>query len=305
MPRTRELVEKAIRETSYCEPEAGSRPRRTKTRVLGALFPNFDFFHAGMLDAVEKVLSRYHYHVMTSGYEDDATRMREKLSVLRGRDLDGIICSPVKSSFGSLRQLSKPALPIVTYNNLVETWETDHVQIDDRFAAARLVEHLINMNHRKIAVVSGDRETTTGLNRLQGYQDALWAAGIEERPEYIRGGEWGHMGSVHWARELLTLPDPPTAILVSNYLLANGVLKYCRESGIRIPDDVSIVSFDDTMTFQLHQPPITVMRQPLTQIAEEVAMLIFRRMSGDWDNFPVIRTLQAEMVLRESVRKLP
>lgn len=304
MPRTRELVEKGMRETSYRETAAALRQRRTMTGVVGAVFPNFDTFHAEMLDAIEKVLSRHSYHVITSGYEDDAARMREKLGFLRGRDLDGIICSSVKSTLGSMREASAGALPFVTYNNKVDAWQTDHVCIDDRLAAARAVEHLIHMNHRRIAIVSGDRETSTGWNRLEGYYDALHSAGIRERSEYVRGGEWGHLGSVHWARELLTLPDPPTAIFVSNYLLANGVLKYCRESGIGIPEDVSVVTFDDTMTFKLHQPPITVVRQPVDQIAEEVATLLFRRIAGDWDNFPVTRTLRAEMVLRESVRKL-
>ncbi|MCG8479464.1 MAG: LacI family transcriptional regulator [Spirochaetales bacterium] len=305
MPQTRARVEKGIEQTAYRDQQSVSQVRPRVKPIVGAIFPNFDSFHAGMLSAIEKVLYRNNYHVLTAGYESDVLTMREKFTFLREQHPEGIICSPVNATFGVIRAVERSGIPVVTYNDRVEAWRNDHVSTDDRYAAARAVEYLIDMNHTRIAVVAGKRDSSTGWDRLQGYYDALRGAGIPERPQYVRGGDdWGQLGSTQWARELLSIPDPPTAIFASNYVLADGVLRYCRDHGIRIPDDLSIVSFDDTHAFQLHSPPITVIRQPIDRIAEEAAALLFRRIGGDWESYPTLRTVRSEMILRESVRKL-
>ncbi|MFW5995382.1 MAG: LacI family DNA-binding transcriptional regulator [Spirochaetia bacterium] len=305
MQDTRVKVEEGIRKTGYGSvPETVPR-KSQKTLTIGAVFPNFDVFHVNMLSALEKLVLRRGYHVMTCDYENDEATMKEELSLLRSRGVDGIVCSPVKSTFSVLRGNLVTGLPVVTFNNRVDAWGNDHVSVDDRNATARAVRYMIDMGHERIAIVGGDPGTSTGWNRLQGYRDALFEAGIAERRAYMVGGHWPvASASPDIVRSLFELKTPPTAVFAANYKLGYGVLSYCRDNGVRIPDDVSIIVFDDTDVFQLHSPPITVLRQPMELVAEEAATLMFQRIEGNYEEYPQRRVVSTEMILRESVRKI-
>lgn len=305
MQETRVRVEEGIRKTGYGSVPDTVPTKSQKTRTIGAVFPNFDVFHVNMLSALEKQALRKGYHVMTCDYEGEEATMKEQLSLLRSRGVDAIVCSPVKSTFSVLHGNLVTGLPLVTFNNRVDAWGNDHVSVDDRNAVARAVRYMIDMDHERIAIVGGDPGTSTGWNRLQGYRDALFEAGITERREYMVGGHWPVTSiSADTVRGLFELSTPPTAIFAANYKLGYGVLSYCRENGIKIPDDVSLIVFDDTDVFQLNSPPITVLRQPTEILAEEAATLLFQRIEGNYEEYPQRRVVSTEMILRESVRKI-
>lgn len=305
LQETRAKVEEAIRKTRYEMVPNKMTPKSKKTLTIGAVFPNFDGFHVSMLSALEKLLHREGYHVMTCEYEHDESTMKGKLSLLRSRGVDGIVCSPVRSTFSVLRGNLVTGLPVVTFNNMVDSWGNDHVSVDDRNAMVRAVQYIIDMGHERIAIVGGDPGTSTGWNRLQGYRDALRNAGIAERREYMTGGKWPESsGSVDQTRRLFELPHPPTAIVAANYKLGYSVLRYCRDNGMRIPDDVSLISFGDTDLFELYNPPVTAIRQPMDLVAEEVVSLLFQRIEGDYEVYPQRRTVTTEMILRDSVKKV-
>lgn len=305
LQETRVKVEQAIRKTQYEKIPSTIIPKAKKTLIIGAVFPNFDLFHANMLSFLEKLLHLQGYHVMASDYEHEESTMKEKISLLRSRGVDGIVCSPVKSTFSVLRGNIVTGLPVVTLNNRVDAWGNDHVGVDDRIAMELAVKYLLDMGHNRVAIIGGDPGTTTGWNRLQGYRDALRIAGIAERREYMTGGYWpSGIGSIDQVKGLFQMKSPPSAIVAANYKLGYNVLRYCRNNGLRIPDDISVISFDDTDLFEVHNPPITVIRQPIDQIAEEVVRLLFQRIGGNYETYPELGTISTEMILRESVKKV-
>lgn len=305
-PVTRSKVESAISATGYRVNASNGPSGRVRTRTIGAVFPRYDDFHVSVLSTLDKILFREGYHMVTCEYDGDEDDMRDKLRLLRSRYADGIICSPMTSSFGLQREVIESGIPVVTYNNHVQDWQTDHVRVDDRQAVRKAVEYFIDLGHRDIAIISGTTRSTTGFDRVAGYRDAVQTAGIVERSDLLMLDDWGLSESMAYdaTERLLSSAHAPTAIIAAHGRAGIGVLRYLRESGRRVPDDVSLICFDDSELFSLHHPAITAIRQPSGTIAAELASLLFRRMSGDIDDRPLTRVVPTELILRESVRRI-
>lgn len=300
---TRELVERAVNETGYRGVAVSAKRKSRRTLTIGTVFPRFDEFHVSVLSALDKILFRGNYHMVTSEYEGDEDAMRDKLRLLKMRYADGIVCSPVRSDFGLMKDIVESGIPLVTYNNQLVAWSCDHVKVDDREAVRRSIEYLIDVGHRRIAIISGSTESSTGFDRVAGYRDAIDSAGIEERSDFLMTEIWGSSENQAYdaVRRLMERDDPPTAVFASHYRVAYGVLRYSHDAGLSIPKDFSLVTFDDTELFQLHRPAITAIRQPAERIAGEIASLLFRRIEGEVEDMPVTRVVPTEFILRESV----
>jgi LacI family xylobiose transport system transcriptional regulator len=163
--------------------------------------------------------------------------------------------------------------------------------------------HLIDMGHRDIAMITGPDDMMCSRARLSGYRSALEAAGIPIRPELIVGGQFHREDGVERGRELLSLPNPPTAIFAGSDLQALGVYEAARAKGLTIPGDLSVVGYDDLQIAEWVGPPLTTVRQPLTEMAEQATRLVLRMSESD----PVESTridLATSLVVRSSTRRL-
>ncbi|MBK3626220.1 LacI family DNA-binding transcriptional regulator [Streptomyces asoensis] len=142
-------------------------------------------------------------------------------------------------------------------------------------------EHLLALGHERIAVVSGPRRRMCSSARVAGYRSALAAAGVAHRPEYVRNGGFDESLAERRTRELLDLPEPPTAVFVCSDRMALGVCLALAERGLRIPDDVSVVGFDDLPESRWTTPALTTVRQPLAEMAATGLRLLLRMMDGE------------------------
>ncbi|MFI5962186.1 LacI family DNA-binding transcriptional regulator [Streptomyces asoensis] len=142
-------------------------------------------------------------------------------------------------------------------------------------------EHLLALGHERIAVVSGPRRRMCSNARVAGYRSALAAAGVAHRPEYVRNGGFDESLAERRTRELLDLPEPPTAVFVCSDRMALGVCLALAERGLRIPDDVSVVGFDDLPESRWTTPALTTVRQPLAEMAATGLRLLLRMMDGE------------------------
>ena len=307
-PATLERVEHAMRETGYKESAGFGRSRSKKTMMIGTLIPRFDDFHMAVLAALNRILSRDGYHMIECVYEGDPEMMVDKFRLLESYHAEGIICCPIVPADVGVREISTSDVPLVTYNYRVPVLGADHVSVDDREATRRAVEYLINMNHRRIAIISGSTDKSTGFDRLAGYRDAIHRAGISERSDFLMTELWGssELQAYDAARRLLESDTPPTAIFAGHYVVAYGILRYIHDAGLRIPHDVSLISFDDTELFRLHSPEISAIRQPADRIASELAVMLLRRIKGEGGTRPSPSTsvVPTEFILRESVARI-
>ncbi|CAL9409517.1 Catabolite control protein A [Streptomyces sp. enrichment culture] len=142
-------------------------------------------------------------------------------------------------------------------------------------------EHLLSLGHERIAVITGRRRTMCSGARLAGYRSALASAGLPQRPEYLRPAGFDEVVARHRMAELLDLPEPPTAVFVCSDRMALGVYEAVAERGLRIPDDVSVVGFDDLPEARWAAPALTTVRQPLAEMAATALRLLVRMMDGE------------------------
>jgi DNA-binding LacI/PurR family transcriptional regulator len=142
-------------------------------------------------------------------------------------------------------------------------------------------EHLLSLGHERIAVITGRRRTMCSGARLAGYRSALASAGLPHRPEYLRHAGFDEAVARHRMAELLDLPEPPTAVFVCSDRMALGVYEAVAERGLRVPDDISVVGFDDLPEARWAAPALTTVRQPLAEMAATALRLLVRMMDGE------------------------
>jgi len=160
--------------------------------------------------------------------------------------------------------------------------------------------HLLEIGHRRIGVINGPARMMCSRARLDGYRAALEAAGIPFDPGLIREGDFHHEGGYAAGRELLSLPDPPTAIFAGSDMHALGLYEAARELGLRIPEQLSVVGFDDLPVARWIGPPLTTVRQPLHEMAEAAARLVIELSRGRADGAATRVDLATKLVERSS-----
>jgi LacI family transcriptional regulator len=216
--------------------------------------------------------------------------------------VEGVLVAPVSDrSRSHLRILARNNIPYVLIDRSIARFEADLVQGDSVGGARRLVEHLVALGHRRIAMITETLEVSTSRERLQGYREALDAAAIEQREEYVveesavdaRGGYEG-------ALRLFDLGQPPTAIFAVNNIVAVGVVEAARERGVDIPGDLALVCFDDIEHVSRLYPFLTVMAQPAETFGTLAAQLLLDRIAGRVRERRRVVVLPADLVVRRS-----
>jgi len=142
-------------------------------------------------------------------------------------------------------------------------------------------EHLLSLGHERTAVIAGYRRKMCSTARVAGYRSALAAAGLRHRPEYLRYGNFDESAAHRRMLELLDLPEPPTAVFVCSDRMALGAYRALAERGLSVPDDVSVVGFDDLPEARWASPALTTVRQPLAEMAATALRLLVRMMAGE------------------------
>ena len=223
--------------------------------------------------AVGTVVSRVH--------EDDATPP-SWTSLTAAHHSDGVILVTSRITAQQRAQIQRAGVVLVVIDP-VDLPDTDLVSVGATNWAGGLsaAEHLIAQGHRRIAVISGPREMLCSQARIDGYRTALERAGIEIDRSLIRNGDFLHEGGFAAARELLALPDRPTAIFAGSDLQAMGVYEAARQAGLAIPHDLSVVGFDDLPLCQWMSPPLTTVRQPLEEMGRIAARTLFQQLDGE------------------------
>jgi LacI family transcriptional regulator len=266
-----------------------------QTRTLGLVVADIENpFFAAATRGFGDVARDAGYDVMVVSTDEDPVRERSALGVLVGRRVDGVAVSPASDSDPAhLIELVRSGQPLVLLDRAVRGVSADVVGIDNRVAARLAVEHLVAAGHTRIAMLAGagygghdgprnvPEALMTGRDRVRGYDDALAEAGLEPPPGYRRVTHFRSSAARAATRELLCLPEPPTAVFCSDSLLSLGVLAGAADVGAIVPRDLSLVAFDDADWMDVVTPPVTVMDQPAYDIGAQAAGLLLRRIDGD------------------------
>lgn len=300
-PETRERVLEAIRVLGY-RPNATARALRMgTTRTFGLITPDGgNPLFAELAKAIDKEASARGYVVLQTGADGDPATEQAKLAELSLRQVSGLLLvAPTEDP-----DLTEVSIPVVAINRVLS--EVSSVRPQYREGARAGVEHLIGHGHQTIGLVIGGsggalnkpvggaaRQDGLAPERELGWRDALRAAGLPDGP--IARTRFSRQGGYTAGQELLAATNPPTAIFASSDLQAIGVLRAIHEANLRVPEDIAVVAFDGTAETEYTWPPLTVVRQPLEQLAREAV----RRLVDGEDSVEAL-TYPTELILRNS-----
>jgi LacI family transcriptional regulator len=223
------------------------------------------------------------------------------VEVLSKKQVDGIIFMTTSEQIDSLNLLLRNQMPVVVIDRDLPDIEVDTVFTDNRQGGYLATRHLIDLGHQKIACISGPSSLTPGGVRAIAYRQALAEAGLSPQAEFLQYGDYHADSGMEIAEYLLNLNDPPTAIFACNDLMALGVLRAAAERGLRVPEDLSVVGYDDIELVRYLTPPLTTVAQPKAEIGTRAAHLLVERITNR--NYPTRRsTLPPKLVVRKSTR---
>ncbi|MGH8856398.1 MAG: LacI family DNA-binding transcriptional regulator, partial [Telluria sp.] len=267
--KAREKVRQAAQELGYAPNALARMMKGGKTNVIGVIVNDLtsvvvNAFASAVGDAVRKHDMDLFIYSSHSGLEHGKGQQVSQL--LHGL-WDGLIYILPRVSPEYLQRLEAESNPIVLLNYCRET-SLPVVRADNVGGARDAVSHLIELGHRRIAFIRGAPQTGQSPEREQGYRNALEGAGLPLVPELIQDGDFNELSGIEAGRALLALPEPPTAIFAANDSMAIGCMSAVREKGLRIPEDVSIIGFDDIAMAAATQPGLTTLRQPVEAMAQ-------------------------------------
>jgi DNA-binding LacI/PurR family transcriptional regulator len=229
------------------------------------------------------------------------------LKVLQEKRVDGIIyVHPLHGSNSAyVRQLAQQGMPIIELNRRCEEDILDGVLADNVQSATQITNYLIGLGHRRIGLIMGQTDLTTGQNRLTGYRYALSDAGTPIDPSLIRIGSFTQEHGEAGMHDLLQLAERPSAVLAGSNRILMGILKVLGEQGIHIPNDMSVAAFNDTEWLSIWNPPITTVDIATEEMAKLSVDLLLRRISAaSKENKPRTYLLSTSLIERGSCAEL-
>jgi LacI family transcriptional regulator len=304
---TRGRVEAAIEELGYV-PNALARQlrsKRTKTIALVVSDISNPFFTT-IARGAEDVAVGHGFSVMYCNTDESEAEEEQYLLMLIERQVDGVLLVPARSSGTSFRLLQAHGMPVVVMDRRVAARNVDSVLCDSEAGAFALTRHLIELGHRRIAVLTGRRNVSTSVDRVAGCRRALEEAGLTLGDELVHYGgfNFGKLNQADGHRmveEVLAAPgERPTAVFAANNFIAFGAMRALGEAGLRVPDDMSVVAFDDLPEGWVAEPFLTVAAQPAYEIGHRAAALLLSHISGDHAATGESIVLPFELILRRS-----
>ncbi|MWV42181.1 substrate-binding domain-containing protein [Paenibacillus sp. HJL G12] len=266
--KTKQKVLQAIEELGY-HPNAIARGLINKrTQTIGVLFPNVSSgFSSEILHGIEEVAHEKGFSVIVCNTAEDGKRTMKYLQVLREKQVDGIVFTSEVLKDEYYQALKEMSIPVVLVNTQSHKHMIPYVKVDDRQAAYQATAYLIEKGHREIAMISGHLwDPIAGAPRMEGYRQALEDHGIEFLESRVAYGDF-HWESGRRAMESLLAEAPSfTALFAASDEMAIGAMGAVFEKGMRIPDDLSIIGYDDLTLSKSVFPPLTTIHQPLAQI---------------------------------------
>lgn len=303
---TREMVLRHIREDGYASNRSARGLAGGKTGLVGLTLPylHADYFARIVSGAAELFYEHDVRFVLcpTQHEHDREVSLLER--VIHGTTDAGFFLLPAESD-AELLHLRRQGYPFVVVDPMVPLSDGIPVVMAAHWAGARAaVEHLITLGHQRIAAITGVPGWVATIDRFASFRSALMTAGLPLRPEYVRQGAFNVESGYGAARELLSLDPPPTAIVAFNDNMAVGALQAAQLLGLHVPDDLSIVGFDDIQLTELTKPTLTTVRQPLEEMGRVAAGLLWRLIEGQ----PLDATrleLSTRLVVRDSTAPPP
>jgi LacI family transcriptional regulator len=280
-PETSERVRRVISEMGYASSLAARGMRSRRTNVIGLIMPDVaNPYCIEVMRGVNEAIAHSDHDLIVYTTGDirkygTADQERRYVALLNGSITDGVIVvTPAATVFST-------DAPLVAIDPNNESPDCPAIIATNRAGALAAMTYLIGLGHRRIGLITGRLELVSASRRLRGYKEGLAAAGIPLDENLIQIGDYTTEKAIGCTRTLLSLDDPPTAIFASSDMTAMGVYRVAKEAGVRIPEDLSVVGFDNIRESALLNPPLTTVDQFISKMGALATDMVMRLVKGD------------------------
>ena len=293
-------VEAAIAHLKYKPDISAQRLARGHNNSIGLVMPGYPgIFHSfyaielirGIGHACETLRLDMVFHI-TNGYNQ-----------LNTNSVGGIIFADIIENRKQVENAVEAGVPCLVINNIVDDLMVNYIGVDNIMGGALVADYLISMGHKKIATITGNLQTQAGSQRFEGFREVLEKNKINIPPDYIIEGDYSRRSARVATETLLSLPQSPTAIFAASDDMAMEVIAVILEKGLKVPQDVSVIGFDDTPSSIYGPVALTTVKQPLFQMAELSVKHLNNLMTGKKKSL-VKKTLAPQLIIRDSCRSL-
>jgi LacI family transcriptional regulator len=301
--RARERVLAAVEQLGY-RPNAVARSLRTdETRTLGLVISDvLNPYFTELARSVEVEARELGYSVIIGNADERPDLQDHHVRTLLDRRIDGLLVSPTDGCSPLMADAARAGTPMVFVDRWIADTDVPVVRSDGRGAVRDLVAHLHGLGHRRLAIIAGPAATTTGRERIEAFREGLAAHGLDLPDVYIGQGDFQAGSGRQVTEAFLDLPEPPEVVFAADNLMALGALDAVRARGLRVPDDIALVAFDDIPWFVHTDPPITAIAQPTGELGRAAVRALVDRIEG---RTPESVTLPARLVVRRSCGEPP
>ncbi|MFI5614404.1 LacI family DNA-binding transcriptional regulator [Amycolatopsis sp. NPDC051903] len=298
---TRKRILEAIEDQNYRPNMVAKSLRSRRTQSVALLLVDIaNPYYPALARAIHDGLEAEGYVSFIGNTDGDAETERKLLEEMVARGVDGIVMQPVALSAAEVREIVGPATPLVITTTEDGDIPADTVLTDDVRGLTEAVRHLRDKDVHELAFIGGLEGASAGPLRVDTFRAAASAAGADVRDDWVEHAPFTRDGGTEAAARLLARPDRPRAILCANDLIAIGAIEAARRAGLRVPDDVAIVGFDDIDTASLVTPALTTVVNPASAVGEACAATILWRVESGPDAPYRRTTLPTRLVTRQS-----
>ncbi len=302
---TKEAVLRIASELGYIPDQLARGLRIKRTNTLGLIIPDISNpFFSTIARNIEINARKAGCSIILSDCQEDTQMEIESVRLLRGRKVDGFLICPVGEEYEHLTTLVENGIPLVTIDRKFPGLNCSSVTSDNYQGAFDAVSHLIENNHRVIACIQGKVHTSVNDERVQGYRDALAKYDIPLDESLIIGESFGKKNGYIGAKILLSRKPRPTAIFSASNLISLGAMSAILEDGLHIPNDVSMISFDDQPYSDYLVAPMTTVTQQTSEIGQIAFTLLQNQIAQEGQHTVENVVLKTKLILRKSVRSL-
>ena len=278
---TRNRVEQAAMEVGYLPQSPGRNVKRNESRTLLVIVPDIcDPFFSEIIRGIEVTAADHGYLVLIGDCAHQNQQEKTFIDLIITKQIDGMLLLGSRLPFDASIEEQRNLPPMVMANEFAPELELPTVHIDNLTAAFNAVNYLQEQGHRLIGCIAGPEEMPLCHYRLQGYVQALHRSGMNVDPHYIARGDFTFEAGARALQQLITLPTPPTAVFCHSDVMALGALSQAKRSGLKVPEDLSIIGFDNISLAAFSDPPLTTVAQPRYDIGREAMLLLLEQLQG-------------------------
>ena len=299
---TREKIKSVADELKYVPNEFARNLRIGKSKTIALIVPSLkNPFFAEIASVVNNEVRKYGYITLIGDSDDQVENEKNELSHLTSRSLDGMIVVPCGEEWDHLVKVQENGLPLICIDRYFEDTSLSYVSSDNYDGAYSATKYLIEQGHTDIACIQGVRYSMPNIQRVKGFTDAMKDAGIDTYT--VTGDAFSEQNGYLETKLLLSRGKRPSAIFAFSNMIAMGCLKALKEENVRIPEAISLITFDDNPYMNYIDPPLTCISQPVEDICKIAVKILFSHILDD-DKKPKHVLLKCMLKVKESVKNV-